>query len=82
MKPKTEEILDIDIEELMNQEFYCHLCENEGLETKLESTYYVERVKSYRTNYEKYVGVAEKGCPRPEHTEVDFQLKETFYSRS
>lgn len=82
MKTNTEELYDIDIDEVMNQEFYCHLCSEEGVETELESTYYVEQVKSYRLNHDKYVAVAEKACPRLEHGEVDFQLKEGFYSRS
>lgn len=78
----TEEIFDLDVDAIMGQNFYCHLCEEEGRKQELETVYYVEETESYRQGMDKYLAVAEKGCPRPEHVDVDFQIKERFYSRS
>jgi hypothetical protein len=75
-----EDLLDIDINALMEQDFYCHLCEDEGREQELKTVYTAEEVESHRPGKEKYVGIAEMGCPRPEHVEVEFRFTETFYS--
>ncbi|MFT4868037.1 MAG: hypothetical protein ACI9LV_000650 [Candidatus Nanohaloarchaea archaeon] len=78
----AEEILDLDVNAIMEQDFYCHLCEEEGREQELVTRYHVEERESYRPGRDKYTAVAEQGCPRPEHVEVDFRITETFYSQS
>lgn len=72
--------MELDVEAIMENEFYCHLCEEEGVDQELETVYYVEELESYRDDMEKYVAVAEQGCPRPGHVDVDFSIRESFYT--
>jgi hypothetical protein len=78
----VDEILDLDVNAIMEQDFYCHLCEEEGTDQELETVYYVEELESYRQGMDKYMAVAEQGCPKPEHVDVDFRITESFYSRN
>lgn len=77
-----EEFTELDVEAIMDQEFYCHRCEEEGLEQELQTVFYTEEVESYRPGMQKVIGVAEKGCPRPEHVDVEFKITESFYTSS
>lgn len=77
-----EELTDLDVEALMDEEFYCQKCEEEGLEQELKTLYYTEETNSYRHGMKKLIGVAEKGCPRPEHAGVGFKVTESFYTNS
>lgn len=76
----VEEILDLDIEAVMDQDFYCHLCERDGERQELKTVFYVEEAESYRLGQEKKVAVAEKGCPKPDHVDVEFSIREPFYT--
>lgn len=66
----------------MDQDFYCHLCEEEEREQELEMVFYVEESESYRPGYDNKAAVAEQGCPKPEHVDVDFSIRETFYTQT
>lgn len=75
-----DNMFDVDIRELMEQKFYCHLCEEEGLRQKLKDVYYTKEVDSYRPGKKKYLAIAEKGCPKTRHLEAGFRYEESFYS--
>lgn len=76
----AKEILDLDVESIMNQEFYCHKCLENGEQRELTTVYYTEDTRSFKPDLDKYIAIAEKGCPEPEHTGVEFQIRESFYS--
>jgi len=73
--------LEPDLEEILSQEYYCHRCNEDGIEQELETVYYVKELKSHRLSYDKYLAVAELDCPVENCSDVGFKITEEFYSQ-